>query len=316
MFHDICHCLCLHGPVFSITASCYLPLLPSCLIPPSSFAHPSGVLSQHHLYCEVFLVSSHLEAQTDPTLLSPGPLCFWLYWKASHLSVCLSPGIPNFFVCSVVSPGIMVEEVLKKHKTNSWVISWTMYLRGFGSLSTHFEVFLLSLGLQHYLVRTSEFIFKSRAVLEALVSLWQNARETWQGRKDFCCFMILVAIYQGRGGRGQWLSLWILNHRLFILWPTGSREGDLLPSTRPYLQKCPQPPPLGNKLSKQEQVGNTLVQTKQCSFQEVTLIPVLWANSSFQRRLIFRGTSRAPPSPWDSTSSILSLPRAAPFYYS
>lgn len=97
--------------------------------------------------------------------------------------------------------------------------------------------------------------------------------------------MSLVAVHQGkggRGGRGQWLFLWSLNQRLFILWLTGSREGDLLPSIRPHLLKCPQPPQLGKKLSKQEQVGDTLVQTKQCSFlpgdpglQPLTLTPAL-----------------------------------------
>lgn len=142
MFHEICHSLCLHGPVSSITASCYLFSV-SPFTPSKCFCLPfKGPLSQYHLYYEASLDPLTSLDWDRPHSAKPGPLWFCLYWMVSHLSICLPPGIPSFSVCSVVSPGTTVDEVLKKYKTNSSMILWTICLCGFCSLSGHFVIFL------------------------------------------------------------------------------------------------------------------------------------------------------------------------------
>lgn len=254
-------------------------------------------------------------------LLLPPPSTFALYWMALHLSVYLPPGIPSSLVCSAVSLGPSMEEVLKKYKTNLW----TIYLCGSHSFSAHFVVSL---------------VFSGPSALPC-EDKWVN-HLVWCCLRDFdipvtkCLrdrareerFLLVHGLSCSPPGQGRQdpvpPSMEPEPEAVYIMAYRKQRECGLLPPIRPHILKVPQALQPG-KFSKQEQVGDTQVQTQTVflprgpGFRPLTPpapptrrhthspkppTPFSGWTTAFRGDLFFRSTRRAPQSPLGSTSSI------------
>lgn len=114
---------------------------------------------------------------------------------------------------------------------------------------------------------------------------------------------------------------------VYIMAYRKQRECGLLPPIRPHILKVPQALQPG-KFSKQEQVGDTQVQTQTVFLPggpgfrpphtpphtlPQTPNPLLWVNNGFQRRLILQEHQKSTSKPLGLHQFYLSLPQPTPF---